>query len=155
MFIVAAMLVLTGCSDQGSTSASNVTPEQVAAIAAAKQPPKPSHYYSLEEEGQYGYESGISENEEKAGTRAKPLMMIRYLGEKDGTHTIGVVDGSFRQTYSCKTPCDFVKSKSYISGQQLKQETIRTAEGSVIWAIMQDAQNGFLTPYKNPRRDSL
>jgi hypothetical protein len=70
------------------------------------------HYYSMEEDGEYGYERGISENDEKAGQKATALIMVRYMAEKEGAHTIRTADGSFSYFSSCKPPCDFVKERA-------------------------------------------
>lgn len=154
-------LALVGCSDQQDAKHVNATPEMVAAANPGPEktyvppvyvpPAKPSHFYSMEEDGEYGYEPGLSENDEKEGTKVKALIMVRYLGNSNDAYTIQVSDGSFRQVISCKTPCEFVKNRAYIEGGLVKTETMRAAEGSIVWEVMQDAQNGELQPYK-PRK---
>lgn len=149
--ISALVVLLAGC---GKTEA---PPQTVTQPTAAPQevvsapppvPPKPTHFYSLAEDGEYGYEQGISEDDRKAGKVTSPLLMVRYYREKDGAHSIAMVKGAARNTYTCKAPCDFVKSKVTYNGQVVQSETMRTTEGSMIWAMMSDAINGELKPYK-------
>lgn len=149
-------LALFGCSEKEEKHV-NATPEMVAAAnppkyVAPPAPVKPPHYYSLEEDGEYGYERGLSENDQKDGNKAKALLMVRYLGQSSGTYSIQLGDNGVKNIASCKAPCEFVKSKTYVSGNLANTETVRAAEGSVIWAVIQDAQNGELTPYGKHKR---
>ncbi|MBK4739206.1 hypothetical protein [Noviherbaspirillum pedocola] len=156
IIVLSIFFALVGCSDESEKHV-NATPEMVAAAnpgPAANYvppvytpPPKPSHLYSMEEDGEYGYEPGISENDEKSGTKAQALIMVRYLGESNGVHSVQVGDANVRQVTSCKLPCEFVKNKTYVAGTLVKTETMRAAEGSIVWAVMQDIQNGELKPY--------
>lgn len=72
-------------------------------------------------------------------------MMVRYLGKKNDVHSVEIVDNPSRAIFSCKAPCEFIKSKQYFDGQLVKTEAVRNVEGSMIWAVMQDAENGMLT----------
>jgi hypothetical protein len=137
------------------TKSSNATPEMMAAIQEAEasrvvEAPKPiqrTHYYAMEEDGEYGYESGLSDEDKKQGRAVKAMILTRYLGEKDGVHTVRLADDPAMTIFSCKSPCEFIKSKTYYAGTLIKTETLRNTEGSVIWAVMQDAQNGDLVRY--------
>lgn len=143
LLILAMVFLLISCGkspDQKSTPSTSKATD--AEIAAALQKVIPN--YSMEEKGQYGYERGLSDDDKKAGIKTKSLYMVRYLGESNGTHSIQVVEGNLRQITTCKEPCEFVKTRVFYSGTEVKSETIRAAEGSIIWAIMQDAQNGHL-----------
>lgn len=144
--------LIFGCSDAPNTS--NASPEQVAAIEAARTPPKPIHYYSMEENGEYGYERGLSEDDINAGKKTSALMMIRYMGAKDDIHKLSRVNGSAIVEWTCKSPCEFVKARMYFGKTLVEEETMRAAEGSLIWAMVQDAQHGFLQPY-SLRKTSL
>lgn len=153
IFIIWMAFSLQSCSDKKdapvSAEAKKVNSEQVAALENAQKfvPPTPSHYYSYEEDGEYGYEPAISEDEQKQGIATKSLLMTRYLGEKNGLHSIQMSDGAYKAIYSCKTPCEFIKVKKYFSGSLINTETVKNAPNSVISSIMEDAQNGFLKIY--------
>src|ERR1700761_9104425 len=69
-------------SAAASVSVQNSTPEPVAP------PPPPTHNYSMAENGTYGYEPALSEEDVRNGTAAKPLIMMRYVGNKNGTFVI-------------------------------------------------------------------
>jgi hypothetical protein len=79
-------------------------------------------------------------------------MMFRYLGEKDGTFTIQAKDGATSSTASCKSPCEFIKVRTYFSGELMKTETVRASGTSIMDAVLQDAQNGLLKPFGDPTR---
>jgi hypothetical protein len=139
------ILSVVGCSDENKSDAQ--TPTTNAKNEAKWESPKPTHLYSIEEEGEYGYEPGISDDDEKAGRKTKPLIMVRYLGVKDGTYTIQINDGMSTNTASCKYPCEFIKQKTFFNGSVVDTQTVRAVQGSIIWAIMQDAQNDQMKPY--------
>lgn len=149
MKTIAACMVslsLIACSGGSDETAANANPAQVATAAPAPAPVI-EHYYSLEDAGEYGYEQGISEDDRKSGTATKPVVMVRYIGAKAGTYTVQFKDGQIRQITSCKSPCEFVKSKTYYEGTLLKTETMPNNQGSIIWAVMEDAQAGMLHTY--------
>lgn len=119
----------------------------VAAAEIPRAPVIPSHNYSLEEDGEYGYEGAISENDKNNGVAASKVLMFRYLGEKDGTYTVQMKSGDSSQLTTCKAPCDFVKNKRYFAGQLVQSDTIRAGDDSIIHAVFEDAQNGMLKLY--------
>lgn len=124
--------------------------QQTPAIAPQPAPtPVITHNYAMEQDGEYGYESGISEDDAKQGTVAKPLMMYRYLGKIHGAYTVETSgdDGAVARA-SCEDPCDFVKIRLIAGGQVLKTETMANADGSLINGVMQDAMDGQLKPYR-------
>ncbi|PUA19609.1 hypothetical protein [Glaciimonas sp. PCH181] len=151
-FAILFLLAVLGCSKEESSD--KFVPEKEISSKEPEKPVTPTHYYSIEEDGEYGYERAISENDQKNGVRTNAVMMARYLGEKDGVFSVQLGAGQSRNVHSCKTPCDFVKSKQYYGGQLINTETLRNAEGSVIWAIMQDAQRGQLVRYSASRHNN-
>jgi len=135
------------------------TPVVATAPREAQQVPQPiptpaldrTHFYSLVEDGEYGYESALSDEEKNRGVAVKPIQMIRYLGERDGVYSIQVSDGAARQIFSCKEPCDFIKMKAYFQGELVRTEMMKNADGSLISAVMEDAIAGELEPYKRTK----
>jgi hypothetical protein len=112
-------------------------------------PADPSHNYAMEEDGEYGYEGAISEDEQKAGRAAKPVIMVRYLGLKDGIYSIQIRSGQSAETMSCKAPCQFIKVKDTYAGQVMKTETVHTTGHAVMDAVFADAMNDQLKPYRS------
>lgn len=144
-------LALIACSGDNDNVAANANPTQAATVDGDQSPPPISapapvikHYYSLEDAGEYGYEQGLSEDDIKSGTATKPLIMVRYLGNVDGTYSVQSNEGAVRLVSSCEAPCDFVKSRAYLGDTLVKTMTIPNAEGSILWEAMEDAMNGFM-----------
>jgi hypothetical protein len=130
-------------SAQESSASAPVVP-----AAIPEPPPQPTHNYAMEQDGEYGYESGISEDDAKQGTVTKPLMMYRYLGKIHGAYTVETSgdDGAVARA-SCEDPCNFVKIRLIADGQVLKTETIANTDGSLISGVLEDAMSGQLSPY--------
>lgn len=107
----------------------------------------PSHHYSMEDAGEYGYERAISDEDKSKGRVTNSLVMVRFLGEKNDVYSVEQRDGESRELFSCKTPCEYVKIKSYFAGSFVGTETMKNERNSVIGAIMADAQAGVLKVY--------
>lgn len=121
-------------------------PESKPAIETA--PAEPDHNYAMEEDGEYGYESALSQDDKNAGRAVKPVIMVRYLGQKRGTYSVQMQGGQTVQRLSCKSPCDFIKINYIYAGQTMKTETVRTTGDSVMDAVFSDAMNDQLKPYR-------
>lgn len=102
------------------------------------------HNYSYAEGGEYGYERGLSEDDAKAGHKAAPMIMVRYLGKHGDTYRWTSTSGPSKIAFSCKEPCDFAKSTTYFAGYQGAAETLRVIDGTVLWAIVADIRAGQL-----------
>ncbi|WP_124645023.1 hypothetical protein [Aquitalea sp. FJL05] len=167
--LVVLALGLAGCSGKESTASSTPpastapanntaheqsdnqtsTPEQSNHQAAAAEPVQvPVHHYVIEENGEYGYESGVSENERKNGQVAAGVSMVRYRGVIKGYHTLTTTKNRITTTLRCKDPCDFAKVSNSAGNITSDPETMRLAEGSIGWAMAQDAMNGQLQVYR-------
>ncbi|RQZ40050.1 hypothetical protein DIE17_33165 [Burkholderia sp. Bp9099] len=102
----------------------------------------------MEEDGLYGYQPGISDEERSQGVATKALVMIRYRGEKNGTYVVEMPsDAGAVMRMECKVPCEYVKTKVIVGGQVLKTETVPNAAGSLMSAVFEDALGGQLKPY--------
>lgn len=119
----------------------------IAAAGAAPEKVAPDHYYALRDGFEYGYEQALSEDDKNAGTQASPLMMTRFMDVTDGIYTVEIIKGPASAIFTCEYHCEFIKSKQFAYGQLVNSEILRNAKGSVVWAIMQDAQSGKLSPY--------
>lgn len=124
-----AVLMTAACSENSSPSDNVMERQEV------------SHNYRIKEGQNYGYVSGISDEDRANGKAASELHLFRYLGEKDGVHTIQQVeeDGSVLLTASCSDPCQFMKLKA---GSET--ERVEYNPDSLGGAVMQDALTGQL-----------
>lgn len=101
----------------------------------------------MTEDGEYGYQQALSDDDIKAGRATSALLMVRYLGDVKGVRSIKYVDGDISNVLSCAAPCKFVKSKLIYSGRVMRTETVPVTDGSVIQAVMSDAFNDRLTVF--------
>jgi hypothetical protein len=151
--IASILGLVSGCDEKPTPSAQTnaASPSQSApAIAEAvkDQPPAPpEHSYAMSEDGEYGYQKALSDDDIKAGRATAALLMVRYAGEKNGTRSIKIVDGDVSNMFSCSAPCKFVKRRIFFAGRLMKTETVPVTDGSVIQAVMSDAFNDQLKVY--------
>jgi len=106
------------------------------------------HNYTTEQEGEYGYQSAISDDDRRQGIAAKPLMMVRYRGVIDGRTTIDqqASDGGVMRV-DCKEPCDFLRLRLMVGGQTIHTETLPNDPQTLGGEMMDDARNGKLKVY--------
>lgn len=158
-----AALILSGCgkdsgnqqpaaSQPASAAPVATTPPPVPAPVPAPAPPPPSHNYAMVDNGTYGYEPALSEEDVRNGTATKPLIMMRYVGNKNGTFVILILgtdsnNPGFVNRVSCQAPCEFAKSETLSGENVLQTETIRITQDSIVGAMLQDAGTGQLIPY--------
>ena len=97
------------------------------------------------DDGKYGYAQGISQDDMNSGIMTKPLIMVEFLGKTNDEISVKLLDSQYFSLATCKIPCDFVKIADYLyNGVVVQEETIPNVAGSLIWAITQDAMNGYL-----------
>ena len=139
LIIAATLSILAGCSVQSEASSESASISPTAT-------PAPTHNYVLKEGQDYGYQGGISEEDAKNGKVSADVSMFRYLGEKEGRHTIQMLDndGSATRKISCVKPCEFMK---FDSGERVAYNP-----DSLGGAVMQDALAGELEVYKNAKK---
>jgi hypothetical protein len=130
------------------TSSANATP--AAEVASPQPPAPPPHNYVVEQDGAYGYQPALSEDDVKAGTATKALIMMHYLGQQNGIFTVAIFqEGSegLIERVSCSAPCNFAKVQDMVNGMILRTETVPVTDNSIIGAMLADATDGQLTPY--------
>ncbi|CAJ4146529.1 lipoprotein [Burkholderia pseudomallei] len=113
-------------------------------------PAPPPHQYAMEQDGTYGYEPALSEDDVRSGKATKPLVMMRYVGRRDGTYVLLLIDPdneNYATRVTCQAPCNFAKLQTMSGTMVLKTETIRVAPNSLIGAMLDDALSGQLRPY--------
>ena len=145
MTLVAA-LSLAACGSpepqRDQAPAPVVIPTQSAAIAPTTTP-TPSYKPRFEDrEGDtYFYATAPSEEDEKKGKALGSVVSFRYLGERDGKHTIISVDDDGRTVlrYECSKPCKIIKRTFRNEIDRVPYDT-----RSVLGAAFDDALNGSL-----------
>lgn len=156
-----AALMFSGCGKDSGNQASAasqpapspVTPAAVTQVAPEPvAPPPPRHSYAMVDNGTYGYEPALSEEDIRKGTATKPLIMMRYAGNKNGTYVVLILgqdanDSSVVSRVSCQVPCEFAKSEAMAGDTVLKTETLRVTPDSLVGAMLTDAAAGQLIPY--------
>jgi hypothetical protein len=156
-------LILIGCGKNSDLqTAQTGTPVAASANTPGNQVPvaqpapgateQPHNYAMVEADGTYGYEQGLSEEDVRNGRALKALMMMRYVGNRDGTYVILVLgtdvsDSSTVGRISCQAPCEFAKSETVVGDTVLKTETLRLKSNSLLGNMMDDAIAGRLKPY--------
>ena len=126
-----------------------------ASVAGDPQPTQPSistHNYGMVDHGTYGYQAALSEEEIRKGVATKPLIMMRYLGNRDGTYIIQILGSSLNNQgvvnrVSCQAPCEFAKSEIISGGVVLSTQMLPVTPNSVVGAMLQDAVLGQLVPF--------
>ncbi|WP_256858395.1 hypothetical protein, partial [Burkholderia cenocepacia] len=119
-------------------------------VVAAPAPLPPSHHYAMSQDGTYGYEPALSEDDVRAGKATKALVMMRYVGLREGSYILLLVDEdnpNISNRITCQAPCSFAKSQTMAGDSILKTETVRVVPNSLIGAMIEDAMSGQLTPY--------
>ncbi|WP_376712945.1 lysozyme inhibitor LprI family protein [Burkholderia sp.] len=104
----------------------------------------------MSQDGTYGYEPALSEDDVRAGKATKALVMMRYVGLRDGSYILLLVDEdnpNISNRITCQAPCNFAKSQTMAGDSILKTETVRVVPNSLIGAMVEDAMSGQLTPY--------
>ncbi|WP_240975716.1 hypothetical protein [Paraburkholderia aromaticivorans] len=162
--ISAAAMLLSGCGkDSGTQSSTGSQQAPTAPVAAAPAPapapapevvtpPPATHNYSMVDNGTYGYEPALSEDDVRKGTATKPLIMMRYVGNKGGTYVIVILgsdanDVSVANRVSCQPPCEFAKSETVAGDAVVNTQTVRVTPDSIVGAMLTDAISGQLVPF--------
>jgi len=113
-------------------------------------PPPPPHNYVMEQDGTYGYEPALSEDDVRSGRAVKPLVMMRYVGVRDGSYVILILDQDNKNVatrMTCQAPCNFATTQFIAGTTVLKTETIRVTHSSLAGGMFEDAMSGVLKPY--------
>jgi hypothetical protein len=125
---------------QGRAPQAAAAEPTVANTEATAEPQQvPDHNYQIKEGSSYGYTTVVSDDDKKAGIGAGDILMLRYLGERNGTYTLASADHpSLRMT--CENPCQYVKT--VVDGQVIKRTEF--TDGTVIALAFEDAFSGRL-----------
>jgi hypothetical protein len=159
-------MVVGACNNTGKQEVSTAVPvpttvnnpqtssgaptEPVPSAPAPSQPTPPSHYYAMEQDGTYGYERALSEDDVRSGTAVKPLSMMRYVGFRHSTYVLLLIDPNNENNttrVTCQAPCNFAKVQVMSGAVVQNTETLPVAPDSVLGAMLIDAMSGQLRPY--------
>ncbi|VVE14559.1 putative lipoprotein [Pandoraea commovens] len=113
-------------------------------------PPQPRHNYALNQNGTYGYEPALSEDDIRQGRATKALVMVRYVGLREGNYVLLIIDQNnpaIATRITCQAPCEFAQSQVMSNDYVLKTETVRVTPSSLLSAMIDDAMAGQLVAY--------
>lgn len=144
--VLLVCLLLVGCGQNKDDFSNN---DGDAKVPAVEEPALPTHYYSVYMDGEYGYQPEISENQAKDGQVGAALIMLRYLGEKNGIYQIfSKQNESLMSVMECKKPCEYIKVHQIVKGLGVvKTEVIQAAPSSIGKLAFDDAMNGQLEQF--------
>lgn len=107
---------------------------------------EPKHRYSHKEGFEYSYEKALSEADKTAGAVATPMITIEFLGHRDGRFQVqGRENAVTSFVFECSRVCEVATLHQFVGEQVMGKTQIRSAPGSVVEAIFQDAAAGKLT----------
>ncbi|WP_333995599.1 hypothetical protein [Burkholderia orbicola] len=106
------------------------------------------HNYEFEERGEYGYRQNVTAEERSLGVKTGSLILARYKGVHREVYAAELRQsaGGIIQL-ECRKPCQSVKLKLIVDGEVLDSTTVPSTDGSVIAAVIDDAQHGLLHVY--------
>lgn len=167
LFAVACLVgaTVSACSDKSAAITDNVTAgtnvadvsnntmaadEYIPAsnVGTPVPPPAPAHNYQFVEGDLYGYLGAISEDDQKKGVAAPPVVRFRYTGLWNGAHHFqdvsdsGVVTGS----EECDVPCVAIKEIGFDG----TVHRVGYSPASIIGSAFEDAMNGKLRRSPQP-----
>lgn len=114
-------------------------------------PPKPAPLYSMNDGLEYGYEQAVSDEARQRGQIASKLIMVKFLGERDGVLQFHTKEGPLHVVFQCQKPCEFIKQMVFYDKELQRKEHIRAVAGSIAWAMAHDAMNGHLKKFSKDR----
>jgi len=143
-FLICALLI--GCGHNKDDFSQR---EGISETSESKLPAAPVHYYSVYLDGEYGYQPEISENQAKDGQVGATLVMLKYLGERNGTYQIFSKENeSFMTVMECKKPCEFIKVHHIVKGLGVvKTDVLQAAPNSIGKLAFDDAMSGQLEQF--------
>jgi|GEM_PF-3140062 len=147
LFLAAVMFTPAERTNPIASASQAPTPPPEPQPMAPAPPPPPTHLYSILQDGEYGYEQALSDDDTKAGRAVKPMVMVRYLGKRGGTQRWATVDGAINTVFSCKDACEFVRQDIYSGVNPVSAQTMRVGPGSILAAVVEDVQNEQLQVY--------
>jgi hypothetical protein len=143
-------LMTAACTPPTPNAASQV-PDATPTAATPATPAAPAHAWTFHQNGVYGYESAISDNDRAAGVLAKPMTLVMYGGKTGDKYSFTQrVQPGFNRMMSCTEPCAQMVVETY-GGGTIDQQVIAVADGSILSEILNDARNGQLQPYAETR----
>jgi len=160
---LAFAVLVAGLAGCGSNQDDNRSPGSSAPVVEASSPvngsasaedsaPKKTHLYSVEDNGEYGYEAALTEEDRNKGMVAGQMTMARLLEHSGDFWRFYLHRGSVGNVITCKEPCEFAKSFPLVNGYGAGEPQMsRVAEGTILWSVIQDAKNDQLEVYGKPK----
>lgn len=126
------------------------------ALPSAQAGPPPAHNYVMQDGLEYGYEGALSELDRQAGRAAIQLLMVRYLGERDGRWQVfHKASPEVIIVYECGKPCEFATVYQYVNEQHIRTERFRITPATLAASVFDDVHNGRLQQHLYRRNGKL
>lgn len=143
--VVTLVVIMSKDSSQHSAqpeTASQAPPPPVKAVSMTP-------YYSIVDGYEYGYKPALSDVDLQEGQGTKALVMIKFLGARDGRLQLAIDTGrSLRQVMDCARPCDIVRVRVFSGGRMLRKEFLTMEPNTIMQLAFADASKGLLKPYQ-------
>lgn len=140
--------LVAGCGDKAGSSSA-------AQAAVASVPAMPTHFYSIQDGREYGYEQAISENARKQGAAAAPLMMFGYLGRKGDTYQVILKRNNVRTIAECSKPCEFAKVYTFVGDRFMGKEMLKLTPEAIVSSVFSDAMSGQLNQFTGEQNGTV
>lgn len=105
----------------------------------------PTHFYDVQDGQMYGYE---------AADKSRVVMMM-YLGEKNGKHQIWEDQGIKELVLECAIPCELVTMYTIINNKAKERMHFKNKANSIFDRMISDIKNGHVKQYKTPKGQPL
>lgn len=144
MPLLAGLVFLGGCGEKSSHTAEAST---TAPVVEAQAPVPPKHFYAIEDEGGYGYEKAISQEEQKQGRAAAEVLTFYYLGHRGNVHQVMMKDGRTRVVTECALPCEYAKIYAFWGDEFTNKQIVKISPDALLKFVFDDVSNGDLKQY--------
>lgn len=113
------------------------------------------HNYDLQDGLSYGYTAALSQTAQESGQVGQQVFLVKYAGQRGGTHQLHLRQGALLVAMECAAPCDLVRVMTVMDvpgvPAQPVLQVLRNAPGMLAGLALDDALNGRLAEYRDER----
>lgn len=123
---------IRACTTNGDGAVRSVVPNADAPVIHAPSPP--AHHWVWHRGAQFGYSRELSDADRQNGVVTAPLFLVMFQGQRGSTYSF--VSMLPQQSMTCTEPC----AEMTLVGD-LGMQVVPVTEGSILWALVEDARN--------------
>lgn len=138
--VLFAGLQLAACNQAPSAATNTVQAVDVSKNTAA-QPDAP--LYVWHEDGRYGYETALSDNDRAAGQAHGKLVLYGFNGIRDRSAQIVMLEPAGIVVAECSMPCEYAKIRT-VTARSVGDEQVMPLQGTAMESVFVDAFAGRL-----------